>query len=68
MLQALKAMVGDQYRIDVADVDTDPALVEQYDELVPVLQGCSPGQSPHTLCHYHLDAAAVARFLGRPDA
>ena len=68
MLQALKAVVGEQYRIDVVDVDTDPALVEQFDELVPVLQGYLPGQSPQTLCHYHLDVAAVARFLGRPEA
>ncbi len=63
MLQALQALVGDGYRVDVIDVDADPALVEQYDELVPVLQGCLPGQPPETLCHYHLDAAAVQRFL-----
>ena len=63
MLQALKALVCDGYRVDVIDVDADPALVEQYDELVPVLQGCLPGQPPQTLCHYHLDAAAVQRFL-----
>ena len=63
MLHALKALVGESYRVDVIDVDTAPALVEQYDELVPVLQGCAPGQAPQTLCHYHLDAAAVRRFL-----
>jgi len=63
MLQALQALVGDAYRIDVIDVDADPALVELYDELVPVLQACLPGQAPQTLCHYHLDAAAVQQFL-----
>ncbi len=63
MLQALKAMVVERYRIDVVDVDADPALVELYDELVPVLQACLPGQAPQTLCHYHLDAAAVQQFL-----
>ena len=66
MLQALKALVGDGYRVDVIDVDADPMLVEQYDELVPVLQGCLPGQPPQTLCHYHLDAAAVRQFLDFP--
>lgn len=68
MLQALQALVGDGYRVDVIDVDADPALVEQYDELVPVLQGCLPGQPPQTLCHYHLDAAAVRQFLDLPAA
>jgi hypothetical protein len=63
MLQALKAMVGKRYRIDVVDVDADPALVALYDELVPVLQACLPGQAPQTLCHYHLAAAAVQQFL-----
>lgn len=68
MLQALKAQLGDDYRVDVIDVDADPALLAQYDELVPVLQGCASGQTPQTLCHYHLDAAAVARFIGRSGA
>ncbi len=63
MLQALVALVGDSYRVDVIDVDADPALVAQYDELVPVLLGCLPGQPPQTLCHYHLDAAKVRQFL-----
>lgn len=63
MRQALVVLIGDGYRVDVIDVDADPALVEQYDELVPVLQGCFPGQPPQTLCHYHLDAAAVQQFL-----
>ncbi|NDC08213.1 MAG: glutaredoxin family protein [Oxalobacteraceae bacterium] len=66
MLQALLALVGDGYRVDVIDIDADPALVEQYDELVPVLQGCLPGLPPQTLCHYHLDSAAVQQFLDLP--
>ena len=66
MLQALKALVGGSCRVDVIDVDADPVLVELYDELVPVLQGCLPGQPPQTLCHYHLDAAAVQQFLDLP--
>ena len=63
MLQALKALVGERHRIEVIDVDADPALVAQYDELVPVLQGCRAGRPAQTLCHYHLDVAAVEQFL-----
>ena len=64
MLQALRSLTGDSVRIDVLDVDADPLLVEQYDELVPVLVGHRSGQAPEQLCHYHLDEAAVRRFLG----
>ena len=68
MLQALRVMTGDTVRIDVIDVDADPLLVEQYDELVPVLVGQRPGQPPEQLCHYHLDEGAVRHFLGLPAA
>lgn len=68
MLHALRALAGDTVRIDVVDVDADPALVEQYDELVPVLVGHRPGQPAEQLCHYHLDEAAVRRFLDGPAA
>ena len=64
-LQALRALAGETVSIEVLDVDADPALVEQYDELVPVLVGHRPGQPPVQLCHYHLDEAAVRGFLGR---
>ena len=66
MLQALRALTGDTVQIDVIDVDADPALVERYDELVPVLVGHRQGQPPVQLCHYHLDAAQVRGFLGLP--
>ncbi len=68
LLTALRSMTGESVRIDVIDVDADPLLVEQYDELVPVLVGHWPGQSPEQLCHYHLDEAAVRRFLDGPGA
>lgn len=63
MLHALRGLVGERYRVEVVDVDANPALVAQYDELVPVLQGHRAGQPAQTLCHYHLDASAVQRFL-----
>ncbi len=68
LLQALRSLIGDAVQIDVIDVDADPLLVEQYDELVPVLVGCRPGQPPERLCHYHLDEAAIRRFLGQLPA
>lgn len=46
-------------RIDVVDVDADPQLLAQYDELVPVLLGAE-GQ---VLCHYFLDTLKVREYL-----
>ena len=47
------------FTFDVIDVDADPALVERYDELVPVLvhHGCE-------VCHYFLDRDAVLASVG----
>lgn len=64
MLQALQTLLGpDTYPIHVLDVDADPALVAQYDELVPVLLGHKEGQAVQQLCHYFLDEAAVRAFV-----
>ncbi len=65
MLLALQSLVGEAWRIDVVDVDADPALVERYDELVPVLVGCAPGLPPEQLCNYYLADNAVRDFLDR---
>ncbi len=61
MLAALNALRGEHaFEVEVRDVDTDPAWVERYDELVPVLllDGVE-------LCHYFLDTAKVREVLGR---
>jgi hypothetical protein len=62
MLAALLALQTEHLRftVDVIDVDADPALVERFDELVPVLFG---DLAEPELCHYFLDAAAVRRWL-----
>lgn len=65
MLQALRTLVGEGGRIEVIDVDADPALVERYDELVPVLIGCRLGQPDEQICNYFLDENAVRDFLAR---
>jgi hypothetical protein len=65
LLQALRALIGEGYRVDIIDVDADPALVERYDELVPVLVGCRPRQGNEQICNYFLDENAVRDFLAR---
>jgi hypothetical protein len=62
MLAALRALEpqGQPFEVDVVDVDADPALVERFDELVPVLFG---RLDEPELCHYFLDEAAVRRYL-----
>ncbi len=52
-----------QFVVEVIDVDADATLIEQFDELVPVLFGEKPGQPPVQLCHYFLDTQTLERFL-----
>ncbi|MDO9450865.1 MAG: glutaredoxin family protein [Rugosibacter sp.] len=63
MLVALNGLCGEpssvRFNIDVIDVDKDPALVADYDELVPVLLDTDG----HMLCHYFLDSAKVREYL-----
>jgi Glutaredoxin-like domain (DUF836) len=59
MLAALAPLQAEYgFGIDVVDVDADPVLQAQYDELVPVLLA-----GGRQLCHYHLDVAAVVNHL-----
>jgi hypothetical protein len=72
MLVALEGALGmllPGHRHDIAliDVDADPALVEKYDELVPVLVGQRPDALPVEICHYFLDPMRLAEFLGAAD-
>lgn len=62
LLDALNALQTETVRfaVEVIDVDADPALVERFDELVPVLFGDPAGPE---LCHYFLDEAAVRAYL-----
>ncbi len=64
MLQALEALRPlAPFNVTVVDVDGDPALLAQYDELVPVLVGCRDGAPALQLCHYHLDVEETRAFL-----
>ena len=64
MLVALRALPeAAGLVVDIVDVDNDAALVEAYDELVPVLMGVGPDGVHRALCHYFLDRQAVHDFL-----
>jgi hypothetical protein len=67
MLRALEAMQAGagRFTVDVVDVDADPALVERFDELVPVLFG---DLAAPELCHYFLDPQAVRAHLASAAA
>jgi len=63
MLAVLESLRGEfDFAIEVIDVDSDPALEEKYNELVPVLEA-----DGRELCHYFLDVAKVREYLrGQP--
>jgi hypothetical protein len=78
-LHVFMARAGVPWTVDVVDVDADPQLTDRFDELVPVLYAGtadlsgrgdsagpagSAGLAGQELCHYFLDEAALARYLG----
>jgi hypothetical protein len=66
MLAALDNLRAEfDFSVEVIDVDADEALIERYDELVPVLVGQRQGQPEQQLCHYFLDLPVVRDFLTR---
>ena len=61
MLAALEAMRGEfSFEVEVIDVDSDPLLVERFDELVPVLEA-----DGRELSRYILDAPKVREYLSQ---
>ncbi len=59
MLEALqKQQDALQFEIAVVDVDTDPALDEQYGELVPLLM-----DGEREIFHYHFDEKRLHSYL-----
>mgnify|MGYP000101807826 FL=1 len=58
-LRPYQAQYG--FQLTVLDVDDDPALVERFDELVPVLM-----LGELEICHYHLDSARLEALLQAP--
>ena len=64
MLAALRAFDDAWvFTVETLDVDADPRLVAQYDELVPVLLGRKDAGEPVQLCQYLLDPSKVRTFL-----
>jgi hypothetical protein len=71
MLVALQALQGAySFSVDIIDIDIDaePALLEQYDELVPVLCGSRHGEPMRQLCHYFLNDKIIRDFLSAPPS
>lgn len=65
MIEALQALSGEfPFTVELIDVDTDEALVAQFDELVPVLFGRLDDADAVQLCNYFLDESKVRNFLG----
>lgn len=67
-LEALRDQHGLDFAIEVIDIDADsvdPALLERYDEKVPVLVAVSGNDESELseLCHYFLDGQAVLSYL-----
>lgn len=59
-MEAAVAPLAEEFgaRVEILDVDADPALEAKYDELVPVLL-----HGETELCHYFLDTAKVREYL-----
>ena len=51
------------FAIDVIDIDADAALVDRYDERVPVLTGRYDAGQEIELCHYYLDFDNLHDFV-----
>jgi thioredoxin reductase (NADPH) len=47
------------FELEIRDVDADPALLERFDEWVPVLM-----EGETEICHYHLETQRLAAHLG----
>lgn len=66
MLEALQALSGEYpFTVEVIDVDTDEALVAQFDELVPVLFVRKDDGATVPLCNYFLDEPKVREVLSQ---
>jgi hypothetical protein len=54
-LQKLQKQI--EFQFEVIDIDSDPQLVNQYNERIPVL--VSANEKQDEICHYYLDEAAL---------
>ena len=64
MLEALQALSGEfPFTVEVIDVDSDEALVAQFDELVPVLYARKDAGDAVQVCNYFLDEHKVRALL-----
>jgi hypothetical protein len=60
-LQELQKQI--QFEFEVIDIDSDPELVSQYNERIPVLVSATGKQDE--ICHYYLDDAALDAYFAK---
>lgn len=64
MLEALQSLSGEYaFTVELIDVDSDEALVAQFDELVPVLFARKGESESIRLCHYFFEENKTREFL-----
>ena len=64
MLEALQTLSSEfPFTTETIDIDSDEALVAQFDELVPVLFGRKDNGDAIRLCNYFLDEPKIREFL-----
>jgi len=51
------------FKLEIIDIDDDPRLVQQYNELIPVLISADNQQSE--ICHHHLDITALDAYFNK---
>ncbi|SDG98029.1 Glutaredoxin-like domain [Nitrosomonas sp. Nm132] len=60
-LQELQKQI--QFEFEVIDIDSDPELVSQYNERIPVLVSATGKQDE--ICHYYLDDVALDAYFAK---
>lgn len=51
------------FNLDIIDIDDDPQLVQQYNELIPVLISADNGRIE--ICHHRLDTFALDAYFNK---
>ncbi|MCO6426527.1 glutaredoxin family protein [Nitrosomonas communis] len=64
MIASLQKLQGQiEFEFEMIDIDSDPELVSQYNERIPVLVSVTGKQEE--ICHYYLDTAALDAYFAK---
>ena len=62
MIASLQKLQGQiEFEFEMIDIDSDPELVSQYNERIPVLVSVKQEEK----CHYYLDTAALDAYFAK---